>query len=375
MKSKFLFLFSVLIILMAFACTKNEKENEILQARTQLELARTKSDLDNIFIALNNLILLGDKDPALPVELETVKKSLSLYTLIRVSQSDGTHEKTIQFAQDFLEIFPNDIDVRKALRESGQIFRSLSESLNELQSCFVKSANGEFTFIPAKDSNDPKIDFEIVTTHLIQARSAVDEALKRDQNFDTALNLRRLIINAQIALSSAITKEIFTIINRYRPAVEKTFDVVHSEMQKSLRSRFSSPQKVWKRFQANMTTLEDIHKKEIVDLDRLASILCRLENDGNEERIVLVKNAVILYDQYVNTIINPRGSLADYNNDISSIASKWSEIEVWYNKTENILDNIIENITNISSLAMEFCLYKTDATPRIIQKRLDIIAS
>jgi hypothetical protein len=373
MKPKCLFLFSVLLILMAFACAKNE--NEILQARTQLELARTKSDLDSIFIALNNLILLGDKDPALPVELERVKKSLSLYMLIRVSQSDGAHEKTIQLAHDFLEIFPNDIDVRKALRESGLIFRSLSESLKEFQSCFVESANGEFTFVSAKDSNDPRIAFEIVTTHLIQARSAVEEALKRDQNFDTALNLRRLIINAQIALSSAITKEIFTIINRYRPAVEKTFEVVHSEMQKSLRSRFNSPQKVWKRFQVNMTTLEDIHKKEIVDLDRLASILSRLENDGNEERVVSAKNAVILYDQYVNTIINPRGSLADYNNDISSIASKWSEIEVWYHKTDNILDNIIENITNISSLAMEFCLYKMDETPRIIQKRLDIIVS
>ena len=371
MKSKCLFLFSVLFIFMAMACAKNE--NEILQARTQLELARTKSDLDGIFIALNNLILLGDKDPALPVELESVKKTLSLYTLIRVSQSDGTHEKTIQLAHDFLEIFPNDIDVRKALKESGQIFRSLSESLNELQRCFVRSATGEFIFIPAKDS--PKIDFEIVTTHLSQARNAVEEALKRDQNFDTALSLRRLIINAQIALSSAITKEIFTIINRYRPAVEKTFDVVHSEMQKSLHSRFSSPQKVWKRFQANMTTLGDIHKKEIVDLDRLASTLSRLENEGNEERVVLARNAVILYDQYVNTIINPRGSLADYNNDISSIASKWSEIEVWYDKTENILDNIIENITNISSLAMEFCLYKVDETPHIIQKRQDIITS
>ena len=109
MKSKCLFLFSVLFIFMAMACAKNE--NEILQARTQLALARTKSDLDGIFIALNNLIQLGDKDPALPVELETVKKTLSLYTLIRVSQSDGTHEKTIQLAQNFLEIFPNDIDV------------------------------------------------------------------------------------------------------------------------------------------------------------------------------------------------------------------------------------------------------------------------
>ncbi len=372
MKSTILSFFSAVILcFMAVGCANNE--NEILQARSQLELARTKSDIDGIFVSVNNLIQLGDKDPALPAELEKVKKTLSLYEIIRISQSEGTHEKTIQSANEFLEIFPNNIDVRKSLRTSGQIFRYLAGSLNDLQSCFFKYADGGFSFNRVNNTENSPIDFDIVSQRLCHARQSVEEALNRDQNFDTALNLRRLIINAQIALSSAITKEIFTTIDRQRPAVENTFDVVHVEMQKSLRSRFSSPQKVWKRFQPNMTTLEAIHKDGIVDLGRLASLLIRLENEGNEGLILSAKNAVMIYDQYVNTVIYPRSSLAEYSNDYLSISSKWSELELWYRKTESNLNNLMENITHISSLAMEFCLYKNEQTSGIIQKRLEII--
>jgi tetratricopeptide (TPR) repeat protein len=356
---------------MAQACANNE--NEILQARTQLDLAKTKTDIDGIFVAASNLIQLGDTDPALPAALEKVKKSLSLYELIRVSQSEGTHEKTIQLADEFLEYFPNHIDVRKAMRESGQIFKYLNESLNEFQSCFRQSADGGFLYVSIKNAEYFQIDYNVVSQRLWNARQSVEDALRRDPNFDTALNLRRLIVNAQIALSSALTQEIFTIINRHRPAVENTFKAVHAEMQKSIHSRFGSPQKVWKRFQSNMTTLEAIHQEEIVDLNRLASLLPRLENEANESLIVSARNAVMIYDQYVNTVIYPRSSLMEYGNDYRSIASKWSEIDVWYQGIESNLNNLKDNITQIASLAMEFCLYKNEQTPHIIQKRLEII--
>jgi hypothetical protein len=356
---------------MAQACANNE--NEILQARTQLDLAKTKSDIDGIFVAVSNLIQLGDTDPALPMELEKVKKSLSLYELIGVSQSEGTHEKTIQFADEFLVYFQNHIDVRKAMRESGQIFRYLNESLNEFQSCFHQSADGGYLYVSIKNAEYFQIDYDVVSQRLWNARQSVEEALRRAPNFDTALNLRRLIVNAQIALSSALTQEIFTIINRHRPAVENTFDAVHAEMQKSIHSRFGSPQKVWKRFQSNMTTLEAIHQEEIADLNRLISLMPRLENETNESHIVLARNAVMIYDQYVNTVIYPRSSLMEYGNDYRSIASKWSEIDVWYQGIESNLNNLKDNITQIASLAMEFCLYKNEQTPHIIQKRLEII--
>jgi hypothetical protein len=302
-----------------------------------------------------------------------VKKSLSLYEQVRVSQSEGTHEKTILLANEFLEYFPNDIDVRKALRESGQIFRYLNESLDEFQSCFFKSAAGGFSYVPIKNAEYFQIDFDVVSQRMWNARQSVDEALKRDPNFDTALNLRRLIVNAQIALSSTLTKEIFSTIGRHRPAVENSFDVVHSEMQKSIHSRFGSPKKVWKRFQPNMTTLEAIHKEEIIDLNRLASLLPRLENEANENHIALVRNAVTIYDQYVNTVIYPRSTLMEYGNDYLSMSSKWLEIDAWYRDIESTLNNLMDNITHIASLAMEFCLYKNEQTPQIIQKRLEII--
>lgn len=357
--------------LMVLSCANNE--NEIFQARTQLDLAKTKSDIDGIFIAVNNLIQLGDTDPALPTELDRVRKSLSLYEQIRVSQSEGTHEKTIQFADEFLGYFPDQIDVRRALRESGQIFKYLNESLSEFRRCFHKSADGVFSFVPIKKTEYFIIDYDIVSKRLRNARQSVDEAIQLDPNFETALNLRRLIVNAQTALCSALTKDIFTIIDQHRPAVENTFEVVHAEMQKSIHSRFGSPQKVWKRFQSNISTIEDIHKEQIVELNRMVSLFPSLENETNEMYVALARNAVMIYDQFVTTVIYPRSSLKEYGNDYLSIASKWSEIDLLYRGIESNLNNLTDNITHIAALAMEFCLYKNDQTPKIIQKRNEII--
>jgi hypothetical protein len=372
MKAKCLFFVIVLIpFLVIAACSKNE--NDILQTRTLLELARTKSDLDGIFIAVNKLMNLGDKDPELPAELGKVKKSLQLFELIRVSEGDKTHEKTIQFAHEFLAFFPNNVDVRIALRESGRIFGFLNESLRELRSCFYKSAEGKFTFISAKETEYSQIDFEIVTQRLGNARKAVEEALKLDQNFETALNLRKLIMNAQVALCHSITKDIFTTIDQYRPMAERTFDVVYKEMQESLHSRYGSPQKAWKRSQSVVTSLEETNKKVKNHFQNLESILCRIDTDENECKTDAVRNAIIIYDQYVKSVVYPRGTLLDYKNDFMSISSKWSELVSKYKTSEKNMDNIVESVTNISNLATGFRLYISEETPIIIQERLEII--
>lgn len=124
---------STILLLTASACQDTQAING---ARARLDLARQRTDLGEMFLALRDLQSLGVRDPTVATELDRVDSGLKLEQQMKGDRADHSHEAAVKSAAAILEVFPDHIAARQTVKESGLIYRSLQTALTAIRDCF-----------------------------------------------------------------------------------------------------------------------------------------------------------------------------------------------------------------------------------------------
>jgi outer membrane protein assembly factor BamD (BamD/ComL family) len=110
-------------------CDFNKKERSA--AESQLELARSKGDLDGMFTVLKTLQNLGDKSQARSDELAKVREAIAKLQTIRLNMKEGKNAQAFKNADAFLRPFPNHEEVRGII---ATIEKSKADRIARLES-------------------------------------------------------------------------------------------------------------------------------------------------------------------------------------------------------------------------------------------------
>jgi len=114
------------------------------QASSELRLAELKSDLDGMYGPLERLALL--QVPSAQSRLERISHAIEIREEMLRAAADHDHEKAVVAAGKLLEIVPQHTDGIRTLRESGQIFYLLRQSLNKVTAALKSKEPTQATF-------------------------------------------------------------------------------------------------------------------------------------------------------------------------------------------------------------------------------------
>ncbi len=114
------------------------------QASSELRLAELKSDLDGMYRPLERLAHLHA--PSAKSRLERISHAIEIREEMLRAAADHDHEKAVIAAGRLLEIVPKHTDGIRTLRESGQIFYLLRQSLYKVTASLVSKEPTQATF-------------------------------------------------------------------------------------------------------------------------------------------------------------------------------------------------------------------------------------
>lgn len=95
-------------------------------------------------------------------------------------------------------------------------------------------------------------------------------------------------------------------------------------MRKSI--RYSSPSEVWKKFHRLIQENEETFNKTVAEINELSSYLESYKDSSDISQLARIAIEINVNASMVNAVSNPRGSMIDYKNDVSSLIIRNQEL-------------------------------------------------
>lgn len=125
------------------------------QANSELKLAELKSDLDGMYSSLERLSLL--MVPSAQKRLDKISHAIVVRQEMLRAVADHDHELAVISAGELIELVPHNTDAIRTLRESGQIFYLLRESIRTVSRALDSNepAHTNYETVKFEDSSTP----------------------------------------------------------------------------------------------------------------------------------------------------------------------------------------------------------------------------
>ena len=355
------------------------KQKEIAAARTQLELARAKGSLEEVFLALKTLQALGGVGEEASKEIEQTKRAIELLNTLRIAKGEHRHEDVVHIASDLLDLFSENAEARRDLKESGLIFRYLEASLDYQQKCFAADRTNEVQQVSVKadHSEKEKLDFAKIAFNVKKAREMVEEAVKLDPQYDEALAAKKSLRQMQNTIGFLMSDRIFKLVNAQRPMLTKVFTVFNSGLQDAA-ALHGSPQKIWNnsKHKSLRDSLEADFDELMSDIEENASFLGQIEAADISTMTMTAKESAVLLTRLKTTVFSPRGNLNDYKADYLAVDSEFSKLVDRYNSSRPNAEAVVSDLAGFAKTLVGYKLFKKpDETRKVLQKHEKLITS
>ena len=214
--------------LMGGGCGKDRKA--IAEVGAKLDLARGKSDLDGMYLALKTLQGLGVDDQQHAEELEMVESALPIQETMVALLAEHDHERALWSADELLAAFPNHAKARSTALESGKVMQLYAQSARSVASCFEMGSGGVAVF---KSQENGEIDSGIVARSLREASQHLSELESLDPHFPEIKNSMKDLHSARDALCISLAIDVFTGTNDALELADGVGVYVYNEVAKA----------------------------------------------------------------------------------------------------------------------------------------------
>lgn len=362
------------VVLILFGCSQNREKIE--NAKNRLELARTKNDFDQMYLVLKELSSLQKDDPATADELKKVEAALPLLEQIKINKADHNHEAVVHVSSELLKIFPQHAEARRALRESGLIFSYLQKSLNLFNECLSYDTEKQQACLiqTTSDSNSKKTDFAKIVNNLNVASNAINDALKLDPYFDKAVTLQKTLAEFRNTIGISIAYNLYFTSQMMTNANESIFDIIYDGMTKSI--KYSSPSEFWKKIHPIVQKNEQDFNKTITELNEMSSFLISYKDSDISQLTTIAIEININASNLVKAVANPRGSMIDYKNDVSTLIIKNQELLSRFKSSCPNPEMVNTNVHGFGETLNKYELFrKPGETMNILQQNKELLSS
>jgi len=346
------------------------KQKEIAAAQAQYDLARAKGSLEETFLALKTLQTLGSGADA-STEIERTRHAIELLSSLRIAKGEHRHEDVVKLASDLLDLFPDQAEARKDLKESGLIFRYLESALSHQQKCLGPNQAGKMTLITLKAQGEEKatLDLTGIAFHVQKAREFTDEAIKLDPQYEEALSVKKSIRQMENTVAYLVSHSIFNTVDAVRPRLALTFEMFHSGMVDAAKSRYDSPTDYWKRMGPSREQLEASFSQLTTNMDTRASFLSQLDAADVQSVKGTAIRAVTLIKQLQRAVFSPRGNLGDYKSDYLAVDTGFSKTIAEFSTAAPNVDAVLSDFSGFATTLVSYKLFKQpERTRSILQK-------
>jgi hypothetical protein len=373
---KSLIILSSLLVIIGCGREDKEKQRAIAVAKAQLELARTKGSLEETFLALKTIETLGGVGDYTTNEIENTKRAIGLLNTLRIAKGEHRHEDVVHVASDLLELFPDNTEARKDLKESGLILNYLESAINFRKKCFESDAKGGVTLVKEKteEKDKAKWDLDAIAFNLKNSREQVEEALKLDPQYVEAVSIKQSIRQMQNTVGMLIANSIFAEVDSVRPLISKFFNLFHSGMVSAVESSYDSPTKYWERSESTRekvaSSLTIINK----GIASRAAFLSQIDPPDIQNMTKAAIQAAALISRLQSTLLNPRGNLNDYKSDYLLVDSEYSRLVDNYQTLKSNSEAVISDLVGFVKTLVDSNLYKKpEETKKLLKKHEKLI--
>jgi len=363
------------VVILLFGCSQNREKIE--NAKNRLELARTKNDLDQMYLILKELSVLQKNDQQTIEELRKVEIALPLLERIKVSKGDHNHEDVVSASYELLKIFPQHVEARRALKESGLIFSHLQESISLFNECISYDDEKQQASLiqTTSDLGDKKVDYSKIVNKLALASDKINNALILDPYFDKAISLNKVVSAFRNTIGMSIANSVYiksdALINKYVGTYEHVYMFmtilinVHGSSSEAWATEAPFINKERHGDSANIAELNELSSYLLSFKDTYISQLATTANDINVNACTLV-----------DAVTNPKGSMIDYKNDVSALSTKAQELSSRFKSSCPNPDMVNSSIHGFAESIKNYELFhKPEETKKILQQSKEIISS
>jgi len=356
-----------LLIAGVFGCESNKKEIEMANAK--LDLARQKGDLDQMYLALRELKTLGEDSEEILQELSKAEKGLEIIQQLRLYKSEHEHENVVISAGEFLEIFPDHPEARRALKESGLIFSYLKTAKLALQSCFHQKNEDQPQLIEVQTDSTSSIDFSTIFYNIEKAEKAINEAKKLDLQFEHVLAMEKMITDTKNTLLLVISLSIVQTAAVQADDFIHIFNMVYHVMSLRVEYSLESPSETWNEVEPLVKGVKEASQFALDDMNKKSSYLTTYESGEALEFILTAREINIQTSELIDAITSPTGSMIDYKKDVESKIRKTRELIKRFSSSVPDEKKIWSNMFGFYLVVNDYQLFeKPDAVVPLLER-------
>jgi hypothetical protein len=339
---------------------------------SELELARQKSDVDGLFLVLGKIERSSFLSPEEAELRAKCGQALQEIQALRSHLANHDHEAVVQSADRILELFPNNVEARKALSESGLIFAYL-EGATEALSGIIGAGNADAGVAATKT----KENLPEKISKLAAADKYLSEALKLDPQYTHSIAIQASVNAAQavlaVALADALVPVASTVMDQAETISVKTFNFVNT-----LGRSPTYPKSYWEIYNEKFKEISGgLLKKQrelIAAQANQIAILKQLRNRDNADFVDQTVRLLESAEKVVTGFLEPNGKWSDYSAAITSSQALMKEVRFKYTASQKTFETVAAK--SVDSLRAVFTIpYFRDAsrTKPILQKRNELI--
>ena len=353
MKLCFSFYFG--IIFAVCSCSDEVSNNPaIIEANAEYALAKQKSDLDAMFLSLSKLRAMDALSEEQDSEFDKVSKGLPLIEKIRRAASGHDHETVVVNSADFLQIYPDNAEVRKFLVESSNIFNELELVLKKLQSAFPEGKIRK----KVNDEGTEETDLVGMANLIIDANVHALRANELDPNFTKTKEIAEKLKGTRRAISFLLAASIYNNTKQALVMADKMARLVYNAIVevKNVYPAGFNLQKQWNSYSSNVSE----GKKQIeIMLSSSDKTLLILRDISDSD--VLYNSIKKLTDDsidMVDLLLDPTGgNLNDWSKDIDKALIVFKKADKEINSSMPNNERLISDFVDMAILWSEWKLY------------------
>jgi len=337
----------------------------------QLQLAQKKSDLDGIYLALSNIKIIVGTSEKIDSSLSKVERTIELNQKIAEYQATHDHEMVVQYADMLLDLFPNHVPAKRALKESGLIFFYLQDAQRSVENIFTRDKQGEVRVVKeTNEDGESSIDLSKVFYEIVRGKESVAEAKKLDPQFEPAIELEKMLNGTGDTLVYLVASD---MVNRAAQTTNSRitfFYQTYSFLASSIGLYGAS--EAWEKIEPIVTESEKL--KHYIELAQKQSQ--SLSQYNSEDTNLLVQHTKELAIELVSLhreIHNPTGSLMDYKQ---SVVKHKNNIETIIVKISSVVPSkgkLSESITGFGKTVIGYSIFKQETTKPILEEHESLI--
>ncbi|MGA3114323.1 MAG: hypothetical protein ABSF90_07815 [Syntrophobacteraceae bacterium] len=362
-------------VILFFGCSQNREKIE--NAKNRLELARTKNDLDQMYLILKELSVLQKNDEQTIEELRKVEIALPLLERIKVSKGDHNHEDVVSASYELLKIFPQHAEARRALKESGLIFSHLQESISLFNECITYDDEQQRASLiqTTSELGEKKADYSKIVNKLALASDNISNALKLDPYFDKAISLNEVVVAFRNTIGISIANSVYiksdVIINKYLAI----YDGVYHFMTIIININGSAAE-AWATEEPYVNRNRQEDRTYIAELNELSSYLLSFKETDISQLATIATDINVNACTLVDAVTNPKGSMIDYKNNVSAFSTKAQELSSRFKSSCPNPEMINSSVHGFAESIKNYELFhKPEETKKILQQSKEIISS